>query len=79
MNRHAVVVFWSDEDDLFIAYAPDLPGCMAHGDTRLEAMESIEQAMELWIDVSREHGDPIPEPRPRQIEFVYAESRRRAG
>jgi predicted RNase H-like HicB family nuclease len=69
MTRHAAMIYWSDEDDVFIAYAPDLPRCVAHGDTRAEALASLEEAMDAWIEVAREFGNPVPEPRPRDIEF----------
>jgi len=49
---------------------PELPGCMAHGSTQTDALENINEAMKLWIDVSREHGDTIPEPRCHRL--VYA-------
>ena len=63
MHRHKVVIHWSSEDDLFIAEAPELPGCLSHGDTREEALASITEAMDLWIDTAREIGDPVPEPK----------------
>jgi predicted RNase H-like HicB family nuclease len=66
MTNHSVLLYWSDEDEVFIADALELPGCMAHGDSREEALRSIEEAMELWISVSREHGDPVPEPTGRR-------------
>ena len=63
MHKHSVAIRWSPEDDLFIAEVAELPGCMAHGDTREEALASISEAMDLWIDTAREIGDPVPEPR----------------
>lgn len=71
MPKYQVVIFWSDEDDLYVAYAPELPGCMAHGNTYEEALKSIREAMELWLDVVREFKDALPEPKVRQIEFEY--------
>lgn len=66
MTNHSVLLYWSDEDQVFIADALELPGCMAHGDSREEALRSIEEAMELWISVSRKNGDPVPEPTGRR-------------
>ena len=60
MHKYAVVIYWSNEDDAFIAEVPDLPGCYAHGDTKSAALQSVEQAAELWLDAAREFGDPIP-------------------
>ena len=62
MNKYHVIIEWSPEDDLFIAEAPELPGCLAHGDTREEALASITEAMDLWIDTARELGRHIPTP-----------------
>ena len=44
------------------AHVPDLPGCVAVGDTRQEAVKLIEEAIELHIESLREHGEPVPEP-----------------
>ncbi len=75
MLKYAVVIFWSDEDDLFLAYAPELPGCMAHGDTYEDALKSITEAMALWLDVAREFKDRVPEPLVREIIFdIHAEA-----
>jgi predicted RNase H-like HicB family nuclease len=62
-KRYSVVVFWSDEDDLWIAEVPDLQYCAAHGGTPEEAIAELGVAMEGWLEVAREHGYPIPEPR----------------
>ena len=62
MLKYEVVMFWSDEDDVFVAFSPELVGCMAHGDTREAALENIQEAMEHWLDISRETGKPIPQP-----------------
>jgi predicted RNase H-like HicB family nuclease len=62
--NYTITIFWSQEDQVFIAVADELPGCSAFGDTREEALREVKIAMRLWLDVAREHGDPIPEPRP---------------
>jgi predicted RNase H-like HicB family nuclease len=72
MPKYKIVIFWSDEDDLYVTYAPELPGCMAHGDTYEEALKSIMEAMDLWLEVAREFGDRVPQPKIRQIAFEYA-------
>lgn len=61
MTKHSVLMYWSEADDVFVTEALELPGCMAHGDTREEALQSIQEAMALWIEVAREHGRVIPE------------------
>ena len=65
MHKYEVVLYWSDADDAFIAEAPELPGCMAHGDTQASALDNINDAISLWLDTAREFGDPIPEPKHR--------------
>ena len=62
MHKHAITIRWSDEDQAFIAEAPDLPGCMAHGGTREVALAEIQVAVSLWLDTAAEFGDPLPEP-----------------
>lgn len=64
--RHGVRISWSDEDRVFIAEVPELPGCMAHGETREEALEQAREAMALWLEAAREHGDPVPEAKERR-------------
>jgi predicted RNase H-like HicB family nuclease len=58
---HHVDVHWSAEDVVFVATVPDLPGCMAHGDSHDDALANIRDAIQLWIDTAREFGDPVPE------------------
>ena len=62
-HQYEILIQWSDEDRAFVARAPELPGCMAHGGTTAAARESIEQAVALWLDTAKESGDPIPQPR----------------
>lgn len=60
--RYLVEVFWSDEDEGYIAVVPDLPGCSAFGRTPEEAVHEIGDAAEAWIAACRAAGDPVPEP-----------------
>ena len=62
MNRYRVTIAWSDEDEVYVADVPELPGCRAHGDTREEALANAMEAMSLWLDTARELGRPIPAP-----------------
>ena len=71
MNKYEIVIFWSDEDDVYIAYAPELPGCMAHGGTYEDALNSIMEAMDFWLEVAREFKNRVPRPKIRQIAFEY--------
>lgn len=65
-----VIIYWSREDEAFIAEVPELSGCMAHGSTQIKALKNVNQAMELWLDTAKEFGDPIPEPKGRKL--LYA-------
>jgi len=69
-NRYEIIIFWSDEDQAFIADVPELPGCMAHGSSHTEALEQAQQAIALWLESARADGDPIPEPKGRRL--LYA-------
>ena len=62
-NEYEIIISWSDADDAFIGWVSELPGCMAHGDTRADALRRVEEAMALWLAVSGDFGDPIPAPR----------------
>ena len=62
-HRYEIAIQWSDEDRAFVAKAPELPGCMAHGLTKRAARENIEQAIALWLDNAKEYGHPITEPK----------------
>ncbi len=58
-------VFWSEEDEGWIAVAPDLPGCSAFGESRPEALMELEPAIEAWIEAAKAAGNPIPGPSQR--------------
>jgi predicted RNase H-like HicB family nuclease len=56
MTRHEIILYWSDEDNAFIAEVPELPGCAADGATRQEALANVEVVIAEWIDTARELG-----------------------
>lgn len=62
-HKYELRIYWSSEDDAFLAEVPDLPGCMTHGRTPAEAAANAEEAIGLWIDTAREFGRPVPAPR----------------
>jgi predicted RNase H-like HicB family nuclease len=62
MYKYQILIYWSDEDQAFIAEVPELPGCMAHATSQTEALANVKDAIELWLDTAREFGDVIPEP-----------------
>jgi predicted RNase H-like HicB family nuclease len=70
MQRYEIIIYWSDEDQVFVAEAPELPGCMAHGTTEESALQNVKEAMQLWIDTAQDYGDPIPEPKGRRLMYA---------
>lgn len=68
--HYHINLFWSAEDQCWIADVPDLRPCSAHGDTRAEAVANIKDAIEGWLEVAKEHNLPIPEARYRPA--IYA-------
>ena len=67
MHKYEIIIYWSNEDEVFIAEVPELPGCMAHGDDQEDALRNIKDAMQLWIDTARELGDPVPQPKGERL------------
>jgi predicted RNase H-like HicB family nuclease len=65
MIRYEVIIYWSDEDQAFIAEVPELSGCAADGQTYQEALASAETVIREWIKMATELGRPIPEPKGR--------------
>lgn len=70
MHKYEVIIYWSDEDQAFVAEVPELPGCAAHGDSADAALASCQEAIGLWLDTAREFGRPIPEPKGRRLQFA---------
>lgn len=69
MNKYEIILYWSDEDGAFIADVPELPGCMADGSTRQEALINAEKIMEIWIETARSLGRTVSKPKGR---LMYA-------
>ena len=61
-DHYSVVIQWSVPDNVYIARVPELPGCETHGSTYEEAIQRIQEVIELWIDASKEWGKPIAAP-----------------
>ena len=70
INKYEIIIYWSDEDQAFVADVPELPGCMTHGDTYDSALANIKSAMDLWIETAEEYNDPIPVPKGRRLAFA---------
>ena len=63
--RYEIILYWSEEDQAFIAEVPGLPGCAADGKTYQEALHNVEIIMQEWIETAEELGRKIPEPKQR--------------
>ena len=64
-RKYEIIIFWSDEDNAYVAEVPELPGCMADGNTYQEALSNAERVIEEWIETALALGRPIPRPRGR--------------
>ena len=62
-DRYELIIYWSKEDNSFVVEVPELPGCMADGQTYAEAVSNAEEVIDEWIETARKLGRPIPEPR----------------
>ncbi len=62
-SRYSLIIEWSDEDQLYIATAPELPGCRTHGATRTEALAKAEEIIAEWLEIVAERGRQAPAPR----------------
>ena len=65
--RYGIIIYWSGDDEAFIAEAPELPGCAADGRTPQEALAQVQIVAREWIETARELGRPVPEPKGRLI------------
>lgn len=65
MNKYEIILYWSDDDNEYIAEVPELAGCMADGATMLEAVKNVERVIGEWLETATELGRPIPEPKGR--------------
>jgi predicted RNase H-like HicB family nuclease len=67
MTKYEIILYWSDEDEAFIAEVPELPGCAADGPTRQEALANAEVVISQWLEAALELGRPVPEPKGRLL------------
>ncbi len=65
MNKYEVIIYWSDDDQAFIAEVPELPGCAADGVTHQEALANVQMVIEEWIETATMLGKEVPRPRGR--------------
>jgi len=67
MHKYTIEIFYSEEDDGYIAVVPELPGCSAFGETEEEALKEIKTAIELWIEAAKKEGREIPKPMGKEL------------
>lgn len=65
-HKYELVIWWSDEDNVFIVDVPEFPGCMAHGSTLNAAVANSQDAISFWLEVARETGRAVPRPSGRR-------------
>jgi len=70
MDKYEIILYWSEEDKVFIAEVPELPGCLAHGNAQELALANAKEAIRLWLDTAREFGDVIPVPKGQRLMYA---------
>ena len=68
-SQYEMIIYWDKTDNIYVVDVPELPGCMAHGKSRKEALENAEKAVSFWLKTAKEDGIQIPEPKGR---LMYA-------
>ncbi len=67
MVKYEIIIYWSQDDEAFIAEVPELPGCAADGDTYQQALDNVQITIREWIETATELGREVPEPKGRLI------------
>ena len=67
MSDYHINLFFSEEDDGYIADIPDLDSCSAFGETPEQALREVQKAKAAWLEAARQNGNPIPEPKYRPL------------
>jgi predicted RNase H-like HicB family nuclease len=67
MMKYTIEIFYSEEDEGYIAVVPELPGCSAFGETLEEALKEVKIAIELWIEAAKKEGREIPKPMGKEL------------
>lgn len=65
--KYEVIIYWSAEDQAFVAEMPELPGAAADGRTPQEALANLQPVAQEWIETAQELGRPVPEPKGRLL------------
>jgi predicted RNase H-like HicB family nuclease len=67
MSKYEIIIFWNNEDNCFVADMPELKGCTAHGETYNEALSQVQEVAIEWLNIAKERGWAIPEPKGRLV------------
>lgn len=70
MYRYETIIYWSEDDQVFVAEVPELPGCVAHGASQEAALAHAQEAIMHWIETAKEFSDPVPEPKGRRLNIA---------
>jgi predicted RNase H-like HicB family nuclease len=68
--KYEIILYWSEDDQAFVAEVPELPGCMAHGDSQESALASVNEAITLWISTAEGLGRAVPTPKGRRLAYA---------
>ncbi len=69
-HRYEIILYWSNEDQAYIAEVPELPGCMADGSSYQQAIANAEVIIDEWIETAQELGRTVPEPKGRRLMYA---------
>ncbi len=70
MHRYEIIIYWSADDDAYVAEVPELPGCMAHGSSYESALKNVNDAIDLWLETAEQLGRDVPEPKGRRLQLA---------
>jgi predicted RNase H-like HicB family nuclease len=68
--KYEIILYWSADDNAYIAEVPELPGCMADGATYSEALQNAEVIIQEWLMTAKELGRSVPEPKGRRLMYA---------
>ena len=67
MSKYEIIIYWSEQDEIFVAEMPELKGCIAHGDTQDEALKQVNEVATEWMRLANEKGWQVPQPKGKLI------------
>ena len=68
MNRYEIIIYWSTDDNCFVAEVPELEGCMSDGKTYEDALKNVQVIMDEWVQTAKDLGREIPKPKGKIIQ-----------